>query len=98
MACTSTFFTETLPDLFLLHRHFHRLSSAEGRGIPDISAQADNYYVIYRRTKFSMSGTSQAVPVRFLSLCSNCGTQLITRRIDGGGNNITAKRLLALQG
>ena len=51
--------------------------SAEGRGIPDISAQAVNYYVIWTRKKFSMSGTSQAVPVRFLSLCSASSTQLI---------------------
>ena len=73
-------------------------SSAEGRGIPDISAQAANYFIVWRAKDFAVSGTSQAVPVRFLSFCSACSTQLITRRIDGGGNNITAKRLLALQG
>ena len=73
-------------------------SSAEGRGIPDISAQAVNYFIVWRRKDFAVSGTSQAVPVRFLSFCSACSTQLITRRIDRGGNNITAKRLLALQG
>ena len=73
-------------------------SSAEGRGIPDISAQAVNCYMVWRRKDFAMSGTSQAVPVRLLSLYSDCSTQLITQPIDGGGNNITAKRLLALQG
>ena len=73
-------------------------SSAEGRGIPDISAQAVNYFIVWRAKDFAVTGTSQAVPVRFLFLCSDCSIQLTTRRIDCGGNNITAKRLLALQG
>ena len=68
---------EIRPDLFL-HRHFHGLSSAEGRGIPDISAQAVNYYIVLRHKESSTSGTSMAVPVRFFSLCSDCSTQLIT--------------------
>jgi hypothetical protein len=97
MACTSTFFTEIRPDLFL-HRHFHGFSSAEGRGIPDISAQAVNYFIVWGGKDFSVTGTSAAAPVRFLSLCSAYSTQLITQRIDRGGHNITAKRLLALQG
>jgi hypothetical protein len=97
MACTSTSFTETRPDLFL-HRHFHGFSSAEGRGIPDISAQAVNYFIVRGGEDFSMTGTSAAAPVRFLSLCSAYSTQLITQRIDRGGHNITAKRLLALEG
>ena len=97
MACTSTFSGETRPELFL-HHHFYGLFSAEGRGIPDISAQAINYYILVNGEGFAVSGTSMAVPVGFLSLRPACSTEPITQRIDRGGHNITAKRLLALQG
>jgi tripeptidyl-peptidase-1 len=85
------------PDPFL-HRHFDGLSSAVDRGIPDISAQAINYYIVVKGKDKHVSGTSMAVPVRFLSLRSACSIQLITQRIDRGRHNITAKRLLALEG
>ena len=78
------FFTETRPDLFL-HRHFRGLSGAVGRGIPDISAQAVNYYILVKGKGFRVSGTSAPVPVRFLSLDSTCSSQLITERIAPGG-------------
>ena len=83
IACTSAFFTETRPDLFL-HRHFRGLSGAVGRGILDISAQAVNYCILVKGKGFRVSGTSAPVPVCFLSLDSACSTQLITQRIDPG--------------
>ena len=64
MAYTSAFSAAARPDLFL-HRHYRGLSSAEGRGIPDISAQALNYFVVLKNQGFSASGTSSAAPVRF---------------------------------
>jgi tripeptidyl-peptidase-1 len=54
------------------------LSSAGGRGIPDISAQALNFLFVKLSRPIRSSGTSFAAPVRSHILHTASGTQLIT--------------------
>ncbi len=63
MACTSGFSATTSPNL-VLSCNFHGLCSAAGRGYPDISAQALDFFVIRADQDYITSGTSCAAPVR----------------------------------
>ena len=48
------------------------MCSAYGRGIPDVSAQAVNFTIVFLTNTYRVSGTSAAAPVCLTSLAPLC--------------------------
>jgi tripeptidyl-peptidase-1 len=62
-----------------LTRPLHTLCSPEGRGIPDVAAQADKFRFILNGDNYFMSGTSCSTPVRVPAPYALCRPSSSTR-------------------